>query len=78
MTEKSTEWFTPEINKELIRRVEDQMKKTREVITYFNGFQSRAFPDGDINENALVQLAEERGVDALELINSLHDWINGK
>tara|TARA_R100001082_G_C4212876_1_gene95841 strand:- start:260 stop:469 length:210 start_codon:yes stop_codon:yes gene_type:complete len=67
-----------EINKELIRNVEEQMRKAREVIVYFNGFRSRAFPDGNITENALVQLAEERGVDALELINSLHDWINGK
>ena len=78
MTEKSEDWFTPEINKELISRVEEQMKKTREVIVYFNGFRSRAFPNGDITENALVELAEERGVDVLELINSLHDWINGK
>ena len=67
-----------EINKELIRDVEEQMKKTIEVIAYFHGLKSKAFPDGNINEQSINKLAEERGVDVVELINSLHDWINGK
>ncbi len=58
-----------EINKQLIRDVEEQMKKTIEVIAYFHGFKSKAFPDGDIDEQVLNKLAEKRGVNVVELIN---------
>ena len=67
-----------EINKELIREVEETMRKSNEVTEYFNGFRSRAFPNGDMTPNNLAELANARGEDVNELVDSLHKWIHGK